>query len=351
MRARLRRAEDGPPSGSPVGDVAIDVPGAPGHPRRRADRADPAGVRPAGRAGPQAAPGVHPRGAARAGLGLPARGRHPAGERARPAAAVQDRADPEHPEVVAHRARRRVQGRDRPWSYALTRRRTPRSAWRVRRPALRSRSARWRPLAAAHLLAPLAAGPGGGPPHAVLSVVLVLGFVPDRSQITTGCSSQDGPRRAADRVGRGAPRGTQLGRLRPQPRALQQRELDDAIDRPDELPAGAGGTQPRASFRRLVLASTAGQRRLRVASGAARDVPAELRRASPTSAQVGYQYGTADSARHRRPRLVIGSRCAPRRPVRAVLPAVPADRRAATTGVDARAPCWSAASRWCCCWP
>ncbi len=42
--------------------------GALGQARRRADRAHPARVRPAGRARPQALAGVHPRGAARAGL-------------------------------------------------------------------------------------------------------------------------------------------------------------------------------------------------------------------------------------------------------------------------------------------
>ena len=63
-------------------------PRPPGDPGRRTDLADPARIRPAGGAGPQAAPGVHPRGAAGTGLGLPARRRHPAGQRACAAAAV-----------------------------------------------------------------------------------------------------------------------------------------------------------------------------------------------------------------------------------------------------------------------
>ncbi len=83
-----------------------------GDPRRRADQPDAAGVRPAGLPGPQAVAGVHPRGAARAGLGLPARRRHPAGQRARPAAALQGRARPREPGDRGHRPRRRLQGRD-----------------------------------------------------------------------------------------------------------------------------------------------------------------------------------------------------------------------------------------------
>ena len=96
MRARLRRGEDVAPELLTIGPRRQPDhhrrAGAHGAAQRRRGEADPAGVRPAGRAGPQAAPGVHPRGAAGAGLGLPARRRHPAGQRARPAAARQDRA-------------------------------------------------------------------------------------------------------------------------------------------------------------------------------------------------------------------------------------------------------------------
>src|SRR6185503_6310694 len=56
---------------------------------------------------------LHPRGAARAGLGLPARRRHPAGERARPAAARQGRARRGEARDRDDRPRRRLQGRDR----------------------------------------------------------------------------------------------------------------------------------------------------------------------------------------------------------------------------------------------
>jgi DNA-binding response OmpR family regulator len=82
VRARLRRTDDPAPETLTIGDVTIDVAG---HSVQRA------GIRPAGSAGPQAAPGVHQGGLARAGLGLPARGGYPAGQRPRPAAAGQDR--------------------------------------------------------------------------------------------------------------------------------------------------------------------------------------------------------------------------------------------------------------------
>ena len=78
MRARLRRTDEPPAESLAIGDVLIDVPGPLRLPRRPADPADAAGVRPAGRAGSQATPGLHPRGAARAGLGIPARRGHPA---------------------------------------------------------------------------------------------------------------------------------------------------------------------------------------------------------------------------------------------------------------------------------
>ena len=100
IRARLRRGGRRL-VGTPPGRRRRDrCPRSPGEPGRRADLPHPAGVRPAGRAGPQAPAGVHPRGAARAGVGLSTRRRHPVGQRPRPAPAVEDREDPERPEVV-----------------------------------------------------------------------------------------------------------------------------------------------------------------------------------------------------------------------------------------------------------
>ena len=116
---------------------SIDVAGHSVQPRRRADHPDPAGVRPAGRAGPQAVAGVHPRGAARAGLGLPARGRHPAGQRARAAAALQDRARPGAPRDRRDRARRRLQGGRRPEPRTRRAQRPRRDRGSPRRPAVR----------------------------------------------------------------------------------------------------------------------------------------------------------------------------------------------------------------------
>ena len=95
MRARLRQHEDVPPENLTIGPahdpVTIDVLAHQVARNGEVDRADAARVRPAGGAGPQAAPGPHPRVPARAGLGLPARRRHPAGQRARAAAAFQGR--------------------------------------------------------------------------------------------------------------------------------------------------------------------------------------------------------------------------------------------------------------------
>ena len=120
IRARVRR---------------FDTPGArvadrrrPHHRRRRplrdprldADQPHPARVRPARLPGPQAVAGVHPRGAARAGLGLPPRRRHPPGQRPRAAPALQGRARPGEPRDRRHRARRRVQGRQLPSDGALS---------------------------------------------------------------------------------------------------------------------------------------------------------------------------------------------------------------------------------------
>ena len=92
VRARLRRTDDPAPETLQIGDVTIDVAG---HSVKRGGRdaqPHPAGVRPAGRPGPQAPAGLHQGSATRAGLGLPARRRHQAGQRARTAAAGQDRA-------------------------------------------------------------------------------------------------------------------------------------------------------------------------------------------------------------------------------------------------------------------
>ena len=97
IRARLRRFDEPAPEQITIRDLTIDVAG---HSVRRDGTAitlTPAGVRPAAVPGPQAVAGVHPRGAARAGVGLPARRRHPAGQRARAAAALEDRARPGEP--------------------------------------------------------------------------------------------------------------------------------------------------------------------------------------------------------------------------------------------------------------
>ena len=80
-------------------------------PRRHAGQPHAAGVRPPPLPGPQALAGVHPRGAARAGLGLPALRRHPAGQRARPAAPLQGRARPREPRDHRDGARGGLQGR------------------------------------------------------------------------------------------------------------------------------------------------------------------------------------------------------------------------------------------------
>jgi two-component system response regulator MtrA len=77
MRARLRQHEDLTSETLTIGPVdapvIIDVPA---HQVQRNGAAI-------------AAPGLHPRGAAGAGVGVPARRRHPAGQRARPAAALE----------------------------------------------------------------------------------------------------------------------------------------------------------------------------------------------------------------------------------------------------------------------
>ena len=126
IRARVRRF-DRPTPRDPEDRRPDDRRGRPlGHPRRRADQPHPAGVRPAGVPGPQAVAGVHPRGAARAGLGLPPRRRHPAGQRPRPAAALQGRARPGEPRDRGDRARRGLQGghrmRQRPGCHGSRRR-------------------------------------------------------------------------------------------------------------------------------------------------------------------------------------------------------------------------------------
>ena len=111
IRARVRKYDAAPP-----GDPHDRRPGhrrrrPPGHPRRPGHLAHAAGVRPAGVPGAQAVAGVHPRGPARAGVGLPARRRHAAGQRARAAAAVEDRARPGEPRDRGDRPGRRLQGR------------------------------------------------------------------------------------------------------------------------------------------------------------------------------------------------------------------------------------------------
>src|SRR4051812_45809170 len=85
--------------------------GSRGVPQRRADRADPPGVRPAGGARPQARSRVHPRAASRAGLGLPPRRRHPAGQRPRATAPREGRARPRAAGARRDREGGRLQGR------------------------------------------------------------------------------------------------------------------------------------------------------------------------------------------------------------------------------------------------
>ncbi len=111
VRARLRRTDEPTPEILQIGDITIDVAGHSVKRVRRDHQPHAAGVRPAGRAGPQAAPGLHPRGAARAGLGLPPRRRHPAGQRPRAAAPGQDREGPRAPRDRRHGPRRGLQGR------------------------------------------------------------------------------------------------------------------------------------------------------------------------------------------------------------------------------------------------
>ena len=100
VRARLRRSDEPAPEHLTIGDLTIDVP----------DLAHPARVRPPRRPGAQAVAGVHPRGAAGEGVGLPPRGGHPPGQRPRAAAAVEDRARPGAPGHRRDRAGRRLQG-------------------------------------------------------------------------------------------------------------------------------------------------------------------------------------------------------------------------------------------------
>ena len=60
VRARLRRTEEEPAELLSIADIVIDVSGTQGQPRQRADLAHTTRIRPAGRIGAQAAPGVHP---------------------------------------------------------------------------------------------------------------------------------------------------------------------------------------------------------------------------------------------------------------------------------------------------
>ena len=111
VRARLRRTDEPAPEMLQIGDIDIDVAG---HSVKREGETlnlTPARVRPAGRAGPQAAAGLHPRGAARAGVGVPARGGHPAGQRPRAAAPRQDREGSRASGDRGHGQGRGVQGR------------------------------------------------------------------------------------------------------------------------------------------------------------------------------------------------------------------------------------------------
>ena len=111
IRARVRRNDSPGADSLTIGPLSIDVAGHSVTRDGAAGQPHPAGVRPAGLPGPQALAGVHPRGAARAGLGLPPRRGHPAGQRPRPAAALEGRDRPGEPRDRAHRARCRLQGR------------------------------------------------------------------------------------------------------------------------------------------------------------------------------------------------------------------------------------------------
>ena len=91
VRARLRRTDEPAPEMLQIGDIVIDVAGHSVKRGRGDAQPHAARVRPAGRAGPQAEAGLHPGSPARAGLGLPARRGHPAGQRARAAATREDR--------------------------------------------------------------------------------------------------------------------------------------------------------------------------------------------------------------------------------------------------------------------
>ena len=97
IRARMRRTDEGRPESLEIADLSIDVPGHTVKRHGRGDLPDAAGVRPPGGAGPQAVAGVHPGDPARAGVGVPSRRGHPAGQRPRAAAAVEDRARPGAP--------------------------------------------------------------------------------------------------------------------------------------------------------------------------------------------------------------------------------------------------------------
>ena len=114
IKTRLRRvpaSEEVDVETLRIGDLSISVDG---HSVKRDGvqiQLTPLGVRPAARPGPTALAGLQSRGAARAGVGLPARGRHPAGQRARPAAAFEDRAGPRASGDRGDRARHRLQGR------------------------------------------------------------------------------------------------------------------------------------------------------------------------------------------------------------------------------------------------
>ncbi len=111
IRARLRHLIGGGTEQLRIDDIEIDV-GS--HDVRRDGvpmSLTPAGVRPARHPRPHPAPSAHPRGAARPGLGLSACGRHPIGQRARPASAGQGGTRPGAPARRDHRPRGRLSGR------------------------------------------------------------------------------------------------------------------------------------------------------------------------------------------------------------------------------------------------
>ena len=91
VRARLRRFDPQSPELLMIGDLTIDVAGHSVSRDGKRGQSHAAGVRPARMSGALAAPSVLARRAAREGVGLQARGRHPFGQRARSAPSFEDR--------------------------------------------------------------------------------------------------------------------------------------------------------------------------------------------------------------------------------------------------------------------